>query len=134
MNTNTQQITNIRFDFDGVQGFAATHGISGHLLVGAAFGLGGTYAEALDDALEMLAEYTGLDFGYHSELTDQIEKAFDRRASELDIDPQDGRLVDEVVQEMVKDSGLDEDAFWSQIDDIPQVGLVVRFDVEEVVA
>ena len=124
MNIQEHKITNIRFSFDGIQGYHANYGAGSEGRDYVMMGLGRTYGEALNDAMEMLAESTDIDLGYFSDPSEAIEKAFDRAAAEAGIDPESTAEVDAMDSELEGEDDADEE--------FSMVGLVLWFDAEEV--
>ena len=116
------KLSNIRFAFDGIGGYHHSYGAGSEDQDVVAMGYGRTYGEALDSAMEYLAESTSydIDLGYFSDPSTQIERAFDRAAAEAGIDPESTAEVDAFE-------------FDDEVDDeVAEVGLVMWFDMEEV--
>ena len=116
------KLSDIRFAFDGIGGYHHSYGAGSEDRDVVVMGYGRTYGEALDSAMEYLAESTSydIDFGYFSDPSTQIEQAFSREAERLGIDPESTAEVDALE-------------FEAEVDDeVAEVALVVWFDAEEV--
>lgn len=132
MNTNTQRI---EVFFDGIEGHTHTYGgaHSGCDLGG--MGYGRTYQEAVDDALEFLAENEyGIDFSDHSDTSDAVWAEVKRSADKLGIDLTSEQEVEEMEAELVSDFVKREGMTAEQAEkavlyylDPVQLGIVIRF-------
>jgi hypothetical protein len=132
MNTDTQRI---EVFFDGIEGHTHTYGGAHSDCDLGGMGYGRTYQEAVDDALEFLADGPDqIDLGHNTETTDAVWSEVKRRAAELAIDITSEQEVEqmeaELVSDFVKREGMTaEQAEQAVLDCMEpvQLGIVIRF-------
>jgi hypothetical protein len=132
MNTDTQRI---EVFFDGIEGHTHTYGSAHSDCDLGGMGYGRSYQEAVDDALEFLADGPDqIDLGHNTETTDAVWSEVKRRAAELAIDITSEQEVEqmeaELVSDFVKREGMTaEQAEQAVLDCMQpvQLGIVIRF-------
>lgn len=113
----------VEVELDGIGGFYASYGFSELDGSVAALGLGNTYGEALEDALDQLAERReDLEIGYACDIAEAAEDAAAAAAAVQCTNLRSQELVDEAWEELRAEGH----EIGDDIDDIPQVGLLVR--------
>lgn len=135
MTTNAPKTQRIEVFFDGIEGHTHTYGGAHSDCELGGMGYGRSYQEAVDDALEWLANCEeGIDLGHHSDTTDAVWAEVKRRAEELDIDLASESEVEQVESELAADyqksEGFTREQAEQAVQDCcsaVQVGIVIRF-------